>query len=313
MDQIAINKLVSIILPVFNCEAYVSKAIESILNQSYQNFELIILNDASTDHSDRVIKTYSDSRINYISFEKNTQKIGAVNHALTLVKGEFIAFQDADDWSDKKRIEKQVEQFMSDNILICFTGYTLGINNKMKKEYRIDDGLLKAEFHDQGFLMPGNYYPTVCATMMIRRSVLSFAPGYHNWFKGKIGEDIHWVYRILKNGKGCTIPEPLYYYNYNRPGSFTHQFNFDFSSELLYNYKLISKIIEQDINYGNDILATYNSEQLIQLELKACKESLSDAFRLIQDQKQLYETSASFQIGQFCLYPVRLLKRLLRS
>ncbi len=312
MAEIA-KPLVSVLIPVYNCEKYVSKAIESILNQSYSNMEVLILNDGSTDGSDAIIKKYSDQRIKYISFSDNTKKIGIVNHALSVASGDLIAFQDADDWSDRSRIEKQVNSFSDKDLILAFTGYSINETAKQAYNYRTTDTLLRQEFHELAFLSPGNYHPTVCATMMFKRHVLEKEKGYHSWFTGKVGEDIHLVYRIMKHGKAITIPQPLYFYNYNRPGSFTHEQTVEFKPELLYSYSALAKLIEQDIHFGINVLDDCNPEQLLSFELAACKESLVRSYKEVALQRLKYEHSASYRIGKLILSPWKIIKKSLSS
>lgn len=102
------NDLVSVLMPVFNAEKYLAEAIESIINQSYSNFELVICNDGSTDSSNTIIEKFKDNRIVYIKNEKNLGIIATRNKLLTLAQGEFIAIMDSDDISLPKRLEHQV-------------------------------------------------------------------------------------------------------------------------------------------------------------------------------------------------------------
>lgn len=106
--------LVSVILPVYNAERYVKKAIESILMQDYSNIELILINDCSTDNSEHEIFKFQDERIRYVKNEKNLGLIKTLNKALLLCQGEFIARMDADDIAIQSRIRKQL-QFLLEN------------------------------------------------------------------------------------------------------------------------------------------------------------------------------------------------------
>jgi glycosyltransferase involved in cell wall biosynthesis len=99
--------LISVIMPCYNCERYVGAAIESILTQSFQDFELIIINDGSTDNShDEIIKRRND-RIRYIPLEKNVGNYPARNAGIMQAKGKYISVMDADDIAYKERLEIQ--------------------------------------------------------------------------------------------------------------------------------------------------------------------------------------------------------------
>lgn len=96
------NSLVSVLMCVYNSQQYLSEAIESILKQSYNNFEFIIVNDASTDDSKLIIKSYQDKRIKYFENKSNFGLTFSLNFGLKQCKGEFIARMDADDISKRR-------------------------------------------------------------------------------------------------------------------------------------------------------------------------------------------------------------------
>jgi len=114
------NPLVSVVMPVYNAQEFLAEAIESILEQTYENFELIIVNDGSTDKSEMIINSYKNSRIILVSRE-NKGVSASRNEAMALAKGKYIAMQDADDLSDKNRLHKQVN-FLEDNPEIGLLG-----------------------------------------------------------------------------------------------------------------------------------------------------------------------------------------------
>jgi glycosyltransferase involved in cell wall biosynthesis len=115
------NPLLSVLMPVYNCETYLAEAIESILTQTYSNFEFIIINDGSTDESKRIIKSYTDDRIHYVENEKNSGLITTLNNGIELAKGQYVLRMDADDFSYPDRFEKQVS-FMQINSDIDISG-----------------------------------------------------------------------------------------------------------------------------------------------------------------------------------------------
>ena len=100
--------LVSVLIPVYNAGAFINESIDSILNQTYKNLEIIIINDGSTDNSEDGIKSFKDNRIKYLKNEKNLKLIKTLNIGLQLCTGKYIARMDADDIAVPTRIEKQV-------------------------------------------------------------------------------------------------------------------------------------------------------------------------------------------------------------
>lgn len=104
------GELVSIIMPVYNAEAFIEKAVESVLRQSYSNLELIVINDGSTDRSEEIIRGFSDTRIKLYS-QKNVGVSKARNAGLDRVTGEFFCFLDADDFLPVNSLEARIEVF----------------------------------------------------------------------------------------------------------------------------------------------------------------------------------------------------------
>lgn len=102
---------ISVIMSVYNGERYLREAIESILNQTYTDFEFIIVNDASTDGSLKIMQSYGDSRIKIINNEQNIGLTRSLNKAIRQAQGEFIVRQDADDISLPNRLEEQTGYF----------------------------------------------------------------------------------------------------------------------------------------------------------------------------------------------------------
>lgn len=127
------NTLVSVLMPVYNAEKYLVEAIDSILNQSYSDFEFLIINDGSTDRSEEIILSFSDPRIRYIKNEGNLKLIKTLNKGMQLCTGKYIVRMDADDISDPARIERQVS-FMEHNpeVGLCGTWFA-SFDEKGKK------------------------------------------------------------------------------------------------------------------------------------------------------------------------------------
>ena len=99
---------VSVIVAAFNAENYLREAIQSVLRQTFQDFELLIVDDGSTDGTARIIRSYSDARIQLVENQRNMGLTKSLNRALNLARGEYIARQDADDISEPLRLQTQV-------------------------------------------------------------------------------------------------------------------------------------------------------------------------------------------------------------
>ncbi len=102
------NPRVTILLPVYNGDKYLGEAIDSIINQSFSDFEFLIIDDGSTDGSVKIIESYNDSRIRFVRNETNLGLIATLNKGLALARGEYVARMDQDDISLPERLKKQV-------------------------------------------------------------------------------------------------------------------------------------------------------------------------------------------------------------
>lgn len=132
---------VSIIIPVYNTEKFIGKTIESVLNQTYKNWEILIFNDKSKDNSLKIIKKYSkkDKRIKVVDSKENVGVVAARNKLIEIATGEFIAFLDADDYWKQNKLEKQIKFMLKNNALISCTEYT----RVTEDEKEINDIIIK--------------------------------------------------------------------------------------------------------------------------------------------------------------------------
>ena len=111
---------VSICIPSYNCGAFIGKTIQSVLNQTYQDFEIIVVDDCSTDNSEEVIKSFKDPRIRFFRNEKNLGMVPNTNKAVRLARGEFVDILHPDDYYAPKMIETALKAF-SENPDVGFT------------------------------------------------------------------------------------------------------------------------------------------------------------------------------------------------
>ena len=132
------DPMITVLMPVYNGERYLKIAIESILNQTYKDFELLIINDGSTDSSENIILSYKDDRIRYMKNDKNIKLIKTLNKGIDLAKGQFIARMDCDDVAMPDRLEKQLKLFQEHPDLDFVSGLPIHLlkNGRIYRSYR---------------------------------------------------------------------------------------------------------------------------------------------------------------------------------
>ena len=125
MEEELVDNLVSIVIPVYNCEKFLKDTIKTIQEQTYTNWEAFFVDDCSKDNSVEIIKEAekSDSRIKLIKLEKNSGAAIARNTGIKNAKGRYIAFLDSDDLWEKEKLEKQLKFIKEGNYAFTFTGY----------------------------------------------------------------------------------------------------------------------------------------------------------------------------------------------
>ncbi len=199
---------ISILLPVHNAERYISDAINSILSQTYKNYELIIVDDSDDKTSD-IIRTFNDKRIKYF-YREPVGLARQLNFAIEKSNAKYIARMDGDDISRKDRLIKQIE-FLEKNKDIDIVGtnfYYIGENNEViSKKYL-------PETHEQIEYMMPIEASMLHPTMMARREVFELAGKYSGDY---VIEDIELFLRFLEKGfKFYNIQDFLFYYRYER-------------------------------------------------------------------------------------------------
>ena len=120
--------LVSIIMPSYNTAQYIKNSIDSILAHTYKNWELLIVDDCSTDNTDEIVAQFNDSRITYVKNEKNSGAAISRNRALKMAKGKWIAFLDSDDLWTPDKLEKQLAFMVTNNYHFTYTDYRICLN-----------------------------------------------------------------------------------------------------------------------------------------------------------------------------------------
>jgi len=196
---------VSVLMPVYNGEKYIGQAIDSVLSQSFRDFELIVVDDGSTDKSTEIVGSYRDKRVRYVANPTNLGLAGARNRAIEVSNGDYLAWLDCDDISLPGRLLKQVALLDEHpNVGLCGTWVrTLGLESEQVWQYPSDPGFVRARmlFDD----------PVATSAAMVRRGCLSAEDLLFD-ARYPPAEDYDLWERVSRTNGVCNIAEVLTLY-----------------------------------------------------------------------------------------------------
>lgn len=199
--------MVTVLMPVFNGERFLSEAVDSILNQTFADFEFIIIDDGSTDGTARILDSYTDRRIVRVCKPQNEGIVAALNHGLDMARGEFIARQDADDVSAQERLERQVARFRkSPELVVLGTAFRMvdrqGLERRVHVHPATDPAIRWQMLHRTGFCHPS----VMMRADVLRRHGLRYDGGWLH------AEDYEFWGRLLEHGRGANLDQVLVSY-----------------------------------------------------------------------------------------------------
>ncbi|MBA7471261.1 putative glycosyltransferase EpsE [subsurface metagenome] len=207
---------VSVIMTVYNEEEHIKKSVTSVLNQTYEDLELVIVNDGSNDRTQEILENeFNDRRIKIFN-QENKGRVKALNQAVKLSTGEYIAILDADDYCLPERLRKQVE-FLDRNPDVALVGTAYYRYDEIRREkwirkYPTKDEKIRKEM--------SKYIPLAHSSVMIRKFCLEEVGCYNEEFDTL--QDMELFIRIAKKFKLANLDEPLIIRNI-RSDSFFHR------------------------------------------------------------------------------------------
>lgn len=184
-------KKASVIIPVYNSERYIENCLKSLLNQDYQNIEIIVVNDGSTDSSEKIIKEYSKKKslVKYI-YQDNFGAPSARNKGLSKATGDYIIFFDSDDFVEKNFISKMVEKIEEGNDLVICGSDEIDMNSHFLQKKRTD---LKYKFKD--FKYEKFFYDPYPGNKIFRKSIIDkYGIRFDNV---RIGQDLNFYLKYV--------------------------------------------------------------------------------------------------------------------
>lgn len=264
---------VSIIMCSYNTSKYIEEAIESIIGQTYTNWELIISDDQSTDNTIDIIQKYlSDDRIILHQQKENMGYLANKNSALKLAKGDLITQLDADDISKPTRIEKQVAAFQQHpELMMCGTNYELiDMDGKFleAKEYAEDHWVTTPEL-EYPFWFPG---------LMFKPQVLQEFGYFHDYFDDIYGDDHYWTLTIVNKYPIYFVKDVLYSYRIN-PNSLTNVLD---NTRKMFAQDVVAELCRQIKETGTDWLQQGQRRKLrkFEMDLMNNKKLVAERYRL---------------------------------
>ncbi len=208
---------VSIIIPVFNTAKYLHRLIESLLNQTLDDIELIFINDGSTDESQSILENYALLKSRFTVINRENEGVScARNFGLSIAKGEYIGFVDSDDFVDLNMFSILYSKAkQTDSDVVC-CGYFYFWENKKKQMCDVEEMTISNEVAIS-YLLDNEVIGMSACCKLFRRSILFNTKFPENI---KINEDRLFVFRSFTNAKNVTIiGDPLYYYCVNKVSS----------------------------------------------------------------------------------------------
>ena len=203
--------LISIIIPVYNTGKYLNKCFDSVINQTYKNIEIILINDGSTDNSDSICLEYKnkDSRIVYIKKE-NEGVSKARNTAIDIVKGKYIAFVDSDDFIEEDYIEKMINAIRKNDADLCECNMNkLNVDNEIIGSTNLYNAIVEGKEKVKWDFANYNNAMDYVANKLIKRDTI----GEERFSDLIVSEDYEFFTRVYENiNKKVTISDKLYNY-----------------------------------------------------------------------------------------------------
>lgn len=248
--------LVSIITPMYNCEKYISRCIESILNQTYTDIELILVDDGSKDNTLKIVEAYKDERIKVYK-KKNGGASSARNYGITRSSGKYILFVDADDYVDVDIVKSMVKKINGEkNTMVFANNYE--IYSDAKYERKLFENILEKESIDKKTVMreiASGRAGLVCCKLIPKNIINKFNIKFNENIK--ISEDQLFFLELSQHiDEFKMVERKLYYYDRTSENSTTVKYNDEIYNSQMKVFNLIKEIfIKNNMKDKEDIRA----------------------------------------------------------
>ena len=243
--------LLSIIVPVYNTEKYISRCIETIVSQSMNDYELIIINDASTDKSDEIIKKRISGLKNakYYVLKKNIGVGNARNIGMENSKGKYIGFIDSDDWLDSSYYEIMTQTIVKNDADICVSGIKTEIDDVYFPKFRYDypfNTVISGEFGLHSLTDMYNHdirISPIVNNKIYKKSLLE--DNQLLFDKSRRSQDNYFTFMALLYAEKISLVNNTFYHYYQRPKSATHNFSKPYIDDYVFILNSLKKTLVQ--------------------------------------------------------------------
>ncbi|CAH2463825.1 MULTISPECIES: glycosyltransferase family 2 protein [Bacillus cereus group] len=254
------TQLVSVIVPLYNAEKYIEETMESILNQTYKNLEIVVVDDGSKDQSSSIVKNLEKKypeQIKYILQENQGVSV-ARNTGIENASGEYVSFLDSDDVWHPTKIEKQIESMHKNNMNACYCGY-MNFYEETGEKVENTTNFIKGNM-TKAFLTHQVFAQT--STWIFKRSIvmdhnIRFTPGC-SW-----GEDLEFLFKLMSVTNVCYVDEYLTYYRILSGGNLSSNYK-DYELKTTKELEVFNRMKDWIHNKSKDLI-TNDSTELIEI------------------------------------------------
>jgi glycosyltransferase involved in cell wall biosynthesis len=300
------NALISVLIPVYNAEKYIAQCLEAVLRQTHVNLEVLIADDGSTDKTKEILTQYTDPRIHLLHNDSNQGNLKTVNKLLSSASGDYIALQDADDWSTDDRLEIQLAEIREKALDVVFAQtYITDEHGHVKRttNYPLNYEVIREK------LIP--HFPFICPSALFKKEMLEQVGLFPAYFLDKSAVDWYFFGRMIQIGKAGNTKKKLYYYR-QHAASITTNLKFDLK-RLISGHLVVFLLMQREKHNDDGLHNPELHEQLSRFETELVFAYSQSKFHRNYDELSNANKNIPFRIlrimGLVLLNPVRFFKR----
>ncbi len=253
---------VSVIVPFYNTQRYLKRCLNSIAAQTFRNYEIILIDDGSTDNSYKIAKTYQSKFNNFKLYKQNNKGIAhARNTGLSMAEGEYIAFIDSDDFIDNNYLKRMVYEALRTNAdVVCCNFYWVYRNKILIKNYVNCKIGLFSNMQALNMIISDTFMQSYLWNKLCKRDLFISS---NIKFPNMYFEDIATSFKIIYYANKVYVMKDALYYYTQRADSILHSFSFETQNDYLRNLMIIKKFL----NLNNIYFKTYKAYNFLSFKI----------------------------------------------